>query len=74
MTSELLEAAEAYHAHLDVCEQCEQHPFDQCPEGARLLLAAGEAATGIKGAKLRQPKPRRKKKRRRDGKGKRRKR
>lgn len=32
-----------FHAHLDVCSQCERHPFDLCPEGARLLKYA---ATG----------------------------
>lgn len=30
-----------YHTHLDECEQCEQHPFDQCPIGQRLLDAFG---------------------------------
>lgn len=34
-----------FHAHLDVCEQCANHPFELCGEGARLLeLAAGDAA------------------------------
>lgn len=37
-------AIDAYHEHLDVCEQCEQHPFNQCPEGMKLLIAAGRAA------------------------------
>lgn len=32
-----------FHAHLDICEQCERHPFDLCPEGAKLLKYA---ATG----------------------------
>lgn len=35
-----------FHAHLDVCEQCERHPFDLCAEGARLLK---EAALGPEG-------------------------
>lgn len=32
-----------FHAHLDVCTQCENHPFDLCPTGAKLLKYA---ATG----------------------------
>jgi len=32
-----------FHAHLDVCSQCENHPFSLCSVGARLLK---EAATG----------------------------
>ena len=32
-----------FHAHLDVCYQCEHHPFGLCRTGARLLK---EAATG----------------------------
>lgn len=31
-----------FHAHLDVCTQCERHPFDLCFTGAKLLR---EAAT-----------------------------
>jgi hypothetical protein len=34
---------EAFHNHLDSCAQCEQHPFDLCAIGARLLR---ETATG----------------------------
>lgn len=34
-----------FHAHLDGCEQCANHPFELCSEGARLLeLAAAEVA------------------------------
>lgn len=32
-----------FHAHLDVCSQCRNHPFGLCPTGASLLK---EAATG----------------------------
>lgn len=32
-----------FHAHLDICSQCENHPFALCPIGAKLLK---EAATG----------------------------
>ena len=31
-----------FHAHLDVCNQCRNHPFDLCPTGAQLLRAAAE--------------------------------
>ena len=26
-----------FHAHLDECETCREHPFDLCPIGHRLL-------------------------------------
>jgi hypothetical protein len=42
MSSESMEAADRFHAHLDVCEQCEQHPFDLCPVGQKLLMDFGE--------------------------------
>ncbi len=29
-----------FHSHLDVCTQCENHPFDLCPIGAKLLKDA----------------------------------
>ena len=38
---------EAFHAHLDVCKQCEQHPFDLCCVGAALLIATAELANGL---------------------------
>jgi hypothetical protein len=34
-------ADKAFHEHLDSCKQCEEHPFDLCPEGAHLLREAG---------------------------------
>lgn len=37
-------AADNFHAHLDVCQQCEGHPFQLCPTGHELLLAVGEAS------------------------------
>lgn len=38
------QAREDFHAHLDECRRCANHPFDLCTEGARLLeLAAAEA-------------------------------
>lgn len=30
-------AADAFHAHLDKCSHCENHPFALCETGARLL-------------------------------------
>lgn len=27
----------AFHAHLDVCEQCRNNPFALCPTGLKLL-------------------------------------
>lgn len=42
----------AFHAHLDVCKQCEQNPFDLCREGLLLLkCAAGELERDKKGPK-----------------------
>lgn len=32
--------ANVYHAHLDVCEQCREHPWKLCADGARLLSEA----------------------------------
>lgn len=29
-----------FHAHLDICSQCEQHPFALCSIGAKLLKEA----------------------------------
>ena len=37
-----------FHAHLDVCSQCRNHPFYLCPTGAKLLkdaATAGEKTT-----------------------------
>lgn len=34
-----------FHAHLDECQQCANHPFELCSEGARLLgLAAADVS------------------------------
>ena len=33
-----------YHKHLDECEQCRNHPFNNCPKGTRLL---SETINGI---------------------------
>ena len=39
----IYEKIHKFHAHLDVCSQCEHHPFDLCPIGARLLKEAATA-------------------------------
>lgn len=35
-------AVQEFHAHLDACEQCREHPFNLCPEGEKLLHQAGQ--------------------------------
>lgn len=35
------EAADRFHAHLDICRQCREHPFNLCREGGQLLIATG---------------------------------
>ena len=30
----------AFHAHLDACAQCREHPFDLCPTGSLLLRSS----------------------------------
>ena len=45
-------SADIFHAHLDVCQQCREHPFDLCKEGAVLLR---EAAEGLPPREPRQP-------------------
>ena len=37
-----------FHAHLDLCQQCREHPFDLCVIGANLLYAeATETETAV---------------------------
>lgn len=36
-----------FHAHLDVCSQCRNHPFGLCSVGARLLREAAEGGKGL---------------------------
>lgn len=38
---DLQRAMNTFHAHLDGCEQCREHPMDLCPTGLPLLHAAG---------------------------------
>lgn len=41
---------DAFHRHLDTCEQCTAKPFELCNEGAALLfVAAGNGS--LKGAR-----------------------
>ena len=40
---------EAFHTHLDICQQCREHPFQLCSVGSPLLK---EAATGDQSASL----------------------
>jgi hypothetical protein len=35
---------DTFHAHLGVCEQCADHPFDLCPTGALLLRSSATEA------------------------------
>jgi hypothetical protein len=36
-----------FHAHLDVCEQCRNHPFKLCAEGQKVLgMVAGDFRRG----------------------------
>lgn len=35
----------AFHAHLDVCEQCRNHTFALCPTGEELLKNAATKET-----------------------------
>lgn len=47
-----MDPIEKFHAHLDLCEQCREHPFDLCEAGGRLLVAAGESAAKTLGVPL----------------------
>lgn len=38
----LIESMDKFHAHLDECEQCRDHPFGLCPSGSALLLATAD--------------------------------
>lgn len=39
-TSEGLSPEDEFHAHLDVCNQCQDHPFSLCGVGAKLIREA----------------------------------
>jgi hypothetical protein len=43
MTSPLTPEHQAFHAHLDACRHCRHNPFDLCPKGASLLMAAARS-------------------------------
>jgi hypothetical protein len=38
----LTESMDKFHAHLDECKQCREHPFGLCPSGSTLLLATAD--------------------------------
>lgn len=40
------DAGARFHAHLDECEQCRNHPFKLCHAGAALLRATAEHRDG----------------------------
>ncbi len=42
-----------FHAHLDECAQCRNHPFGLCATGAALLKKAGEAGAELEGLESR---------------------
>lgn len=47
MASEIVyQKIDKFHAHLDICSQCRNHPFDLCSIGARLLIDAATTADG----------------------------
>ncbi len=37
--------AAKFHAHLDVCKQCAEQPFNLCAEGHRIMVGDGKADT-----------------------------
>jgi hypothetical protein len=47
-------ATDAFHAHLDICKQCADHPFDLCTVGSDLLYAASKEAARLLREKMEQ--------------------
>lgn len=45
----MMDPEEKFYAHLDLCEQCREHPFELCAVGDRLIVAAGNAAAASLG-------------------------
>lgn len=41
------EPSNQFHRHLDECQQCREHPFDLCPEGAKALNDAVRTLKGV---------------------------
>lgn len=37
------ETADAFHDHLDICQQCREHPFQLCSVGTDILRSAATA-------------------------------
>lgn len=49
MTEEsVYQRIDRFHAHLDVCSQCRNHPFGLCSVGARLLREAATAGMELR--------------------------
>jgi hypothetical protein len=44
-----------FHAHLDVCQQCANHPFELCKAGAELLELAASRRFEIDEASTEMP-------------------
>lgn len=44
------EKMDAFHAHLDVCKQCREHPFELCAEGRKRLLKFAETVVAVRKA------------------------
>jgi len=50
MTTEtVIDRIKKFHKHLDVCKQCNNHPFDLCAEGAKLLKDAAVTPRALGG-------------------------
>ena len=45
---EVYERIDKFHAHLDICAQCRNHPFGLCATGAKLLKEAAAGKTDAK--------------------------
>lgn len=38
--------SDRFHEHLDVCKQCEEHPFDLCPTGQKIMADLAKSLEG----------------------------
>jgi hypothetical protein len=45
-------AADKFHAHLDVCKQCADKPFELCAEGRSLIQAVGKVYEELRGGRI----------------------
>lgn len=39
-----MDAIDIFHSHLNICDQCREHPFDLCTVGGPLLVKAAGTA------------------------------